>query len=483
MRSKGTEMFEFTLNVVGSCLGYRQHVQHRKDHDSIQATPESYEALRKTQVELELYSESQKNFVVEKFTEFSICHIEFDDQGQYWDRKQFATTAQVLNPPLDPDEEESGVLIVCFVHGWQNNGLYNNGNLQSFRALLSSLYATEKTICEDENRSRTLQYQQENSESAGQELPETKRRKRRRVVGVYLSWRGQSQRIPVFSQLTYWNRKQTAHKIGNGDLLDALTRIEQIRFHPRHDGPRSRQIIIGHSFGGAAVFSATAPFIRTKAIEEDQTAQLDSAKHVAKIEGFGDLIVLVNPAFEALLYAPFNQLSETILRYDPTQHVVLMTVGAENDKATKKPFWIGQTLGRYFQRRQHSELELMTTTAANYQPFITHELKPQTADKKYSEIGGEETAIQSWEASAPKVRATSWSDFLPPNRDWVLDVIRNPPPPVNHAFMTVRAKETVVDGHSGIFKSIFIEFFRDFVIAQDRYSDSLQKRPASKPPC
>jgi hypothetical protein len=35
--------------------------------------------------------------------------------------------------------------------------------------------------------------------------------------------------------------------------------------------------------------------------------------------------------------------------------------------------------------------------------------------------------------------------------------------------MVVRAEGDVVKGHNGIFRSVFIEFLRDFLIAQDLY--------------
>ena len=82
---------------------------------------------------------------------------------------------------------------------------------------------------------------------------------------------------------------------------EVLGRIEQIRMQKPMIEKLSSMVILGHSFGGAAVFSAVSHYIETNAIVAWQEARLTSTATpptIGKIHGFGDLVVLVNPAFE-----------------------------------------------------------------------------------------------------------------------------------------------------------------------------------------
>lgn len=54
-----------------------------------------------------------------------------------------------------------------------------------------------------------------------------------------------------FSQLTFWDRKNTAQNVGDGDVYEMLVRRSLLR--GAHKG--SRLVAIRHSFGGATVIS------------------------------------------------------------------------------------------------------------------------------------------------------------------------------------------------------------------------------------
>lgn len=450
--------------IFSAITGYVRHVKYRTDHGQPEKEDiESYRALTQNgdPGSLQQYTSAQQRLVIERFEEFSIAHVEFDDQGQYWDSEQLQTLERdILNDP-GYEGEDRGVLMVCFMHGWKNNAHFENGNLQSFRAVLHDLHETEKQLTTRLTMGRT-----------------------RRIVGIYLSWRGLSNRIRFVKELTFWNRKKTAHRVGRGDLAETLSRIEQMRFHIPLASKLSRLIIIGHSFGGAAVYSAVAPYIKTVANGESQAQELDNGSYMSKIRGFGDLVVLVNPAFEALLYDSLDRLTREINAYDPTQHVVLMTVGADNDRATQRAFPLGQFLGRWYEKKQRFQFPMIKTTSANFEKYMTHELRlaESTDDAPLvNETCGPNTDVRKWsysdnydegmnesagEESPDSASDDSWQRYEPEDRRWELHGTRMDLP-ANHAFMLVRSRDKIIDGHNGIFEAVFMEFLRDFVIAQD----------------
>ncbi len=455
------EMPELVFKVSSLLTGFAPHIQYRTDHRPQVEHLESWNTLLADN-RLTRYTAEQRHRVIERFSEFCVGHVEFDDQGRYWDSRQLDTVAHEIISDPENTGQPRGVLLIGFMHGWENNARFDNGNLNSFRAVLYDLYLTEAKLYPDPNRQR-------------------------RIMGIYLSWRGKSHRIPVIKRLTYWDRKRTAHKVGRGDLVETLSRIEQIRFHTPLADRQSRLIIVGHSFGGAAVYSAVAPYIRTVAAGEDQAADLENHGRIAKIRGIGDLVVLVNPAFEALLYDAVDRLTHSIEAYDADQHVILMTVGADNDQATRLPFWAGQWLARFFQWSRGPEFRMITTSVSNWNRFITHELRPAQPGAPVEQVcKNSKLQIAPWKQSreTPATAAhrhppRNWKSFIPDNRSWEIEEIRQPPMPVNHAFMTVRTVNKVIDGHNGIFQTVFVEFLRDFVIAQDQSAAASTGPPPS----
>jgi hypothetical protein len=441
------------FDKIGRLIGLVPHFQYRTSYET--PTINVYESLNTEQAAA--IALEQKELVIERYHEFSIGHIEFDDQGQAWDLGQLEAIVADLTSQRE-DTSENGVMMVCFMHGWKNNAAHNNENLKSFREMLSSLAKTETTL----------------ASRMGLQP--------RRIFGVFLSWRGESNSIPFAKELTFWNRKKTAHKIGRGDLGAILSRLEQVRFSALLERYQSRMIIIGHSFGGAAVFSAVGPSIRTVTEGEYQSAKLNQKNAISRVQGFGDLIILVNPAFEAQLYHGFNELTRSIRAYSKQQHVVMMTVGAENDSATGLYFPFGQFLARWLEKRRDLvQFQRITTSVANLDYFITHRLEMRIKNSKVAKPISKANSVEPFQYEEKlKGSGEGWEDFMPSDSDWT--IVENPERrrmPDNFAFMTVNAEKEIVDGHSGIFLPNFIEFIRDFVVAQDIYSFSVQSRPST----
>lgn len=127
--------------------------------------------------------------------EYYLSFIELDDQGQLWDRKQLRNMLETYRPIAGIDD----VLLVTFIHGWHHNASPEDGNIQDFRHLLADL-----SQAESDNATK------------------------RKVLEVYIGWRGESLTIPVMKHITFWDRKNTAHKVGQQGVTEVLLRLEEI---------------------------------------------------------------------------------------------------------------------------------------------------------------------------------------------------------------------------------------------------------------
>ncbi|MCP4702951.1 MAG: lipase [Gammaproteobacteria bacterium] len=233
----------------------------------------------------------------------------------------------------------NGVLLVAFVHGWHHNAspcdnpCDNKNNVQKFRKLLKGLAKTEAI----------------NSQKRGYSA--------RKVLGMYVGWRGESVTIPVVNSLTFWERKNTAHKVGTQGVAEVFLKLEQIvnvknsELNESADG-RSRLVILGHSFGGAVVFTALRQILTDRFIDSRA-----GKKHQGNANGVGDFVVLVNPAFEAMRFAPLYDISQEKCHNFDTQLPKLAILTSEADWATGYAFPAGRMLSTLFETHSTSTLK------------------------------------------------------------------------------------------------------------------------------
>ncbi len=283
--------------------------------------------------------------------------IEFDDQGLPFDREQMHAVVGRLN-------EEAGkrdLLIVVFMHGWKHSAAPGDDNIDTFREVLKGLAAAERRI------------------SAISGLPA------REVAGVYLGWRGGSLTLPLLKELTFWERKNTAEKVGRIGVTEVLSRLERVqRDKDSIPGSRTRLVVVGHSFGGAAVFSALSQILESRFVRTRGPAGTAS-----DVEGFGNLVVLINPAFEALLFAPLSDMSAERGTYFASQLPVLVALTSEADDATRLAFPLGRHLSTLFENERDThrrnattrqdeaidEGQANVTALGHFEPYRTHVLR------------------------------------------------------------------------------------------------------------
>ena len=154
---------------------------------------------------------------------------------------------------------------------------------------------------------------------------------------------------------------------------------------------KRRQASIGHSFGGLIVYAAVAQYLT------DQAATLEVKSLIAgpgpdgeriaergQIAGYGDLVVVINPAIEATRYEPIREILDRAPQraFAPWQPPVLIEVTSVGDStgsgdwATGTVFPIGrffstlgQDIGGSFRSGEYTQA---VTAFGHYPDFWTH---------------------------------------------------------------------------------------------------------------
>ncbi|MDB6062754.1 MAG: esterase/lipase/thioesterase family active site protein [Verrucomicrobiaceae bacterium] len=319
--------------------------------------------------------------------------VEFDDQGQLWDRRQMAAVVDTLSEKAAGND----LLIVVFAHGWQHNAAPGDGNIETFRKVLAKLSEDEKYI----------------SQLSGKPA--------RTVAGVYLGWRGESISIPLLNNLTFWDRKNTAEKVGHGAVTEVFSRLEQLKRDKEStdSGKNSvRMVSVGHSFGGLVLHTALSQMLANRFV---RTTGPDGIQ--ADVDKFGDLVVLINPAFQAQLFSTLSDMSAERGTYFNSQMPVMAVLTSEADYATRYAFPAGRWVSTLFEKTRDttrwnaatktqetiSESETNVDAVGHFAPYRTHKLYPAptvNADKAASlnsseSIGSALSAAAAWEDDKP----------------------------------------------------------------------------------
>jgi pimeloyl-ACP methyl ester carboxylesterase len=172
--------------------------------------------------------------------------------------------------------------------------------------------------------------------------------------------------------LTFWGRKSAAHAVGNGGgLYEVLRKLSAVR----QAHPDARLLIIGHSFGGAVVYSAIAQTL----VEQIMTDATSPSKSIApapskSIAPLADLVVIVNPAFEAMKLRPQFELARS-QEYGNDLAPRLLIVTTQSDWATRHAFPLGRWLSTVGDQHADEDSHAQNVTAVgHYLPFVTHQL-------------------------------------------------------------------------------------------------------------
>jgi len=328
-----------------------------------------------------------KNAIIEVATNYTLGFVEFDDQGWLFNGNGVTSRVQIdlVKERFSAELKTNGLLIVAFVHGWKHNASGADSNVMMFHKVLKELAAMEQML----------------SVKHGHPL--------RRVVGVYVGWRGLSSDIPYLNNLSFWERKNTAEQVGHGAVIELLSEMEQLKIQSNrehkdliheHQRMSTKLIILGHSFGGDIVYSAAAPILTERMVEN-----YDSAGNPQLPKSLGDMVVLINPAFEAARFETLQRLALT-KKFPPETNCTLAVFTSKSDDATGIAFPLGRRISTLFETHENREQRKANLTAVgHYAPYITHNLAMLPVVAKATGKNGPTNAI-------PDIRSTVTVDAL-----------------------------------------------------------------------
>lgn len=281
---------------------------------------------------------------IKKIKDSQIAFVEFDDQGDYFDQRQSFAALRLIRQALE--EPKSAVEVFVFVHGWQHNADPDDEHVKQFTQFLS----TRGKPCA--TPSNCVQ---------------------KKTIGIYIGWPGKTLRFPL-NGTTFWSRKAAAHRVANGSVQEFFATLAQVKkdhemraLSSKTEPSLFKTYVIGHSFGGLIAFQANSQALAVRY----GSAVLDSRGN-PEVTKVGDLLILINPAIEALRFTALNSLWSEYSN-DPFYSPAMVVVGSRTDYATKVLFPLGVATGTLFTNQiRPGQWSDALTTVGNAEGYLTH---------------------------------------------------------------------------------------------------------------
>ena len=293
------------------------------------------------------------NLIKQTENDYTLGFVELDDQGQFYDHGQVDALIKLLKNEKNPQ------YVTLFVHGWHHNASDNDFNVRRFKESLKELKKSNPSY---------------------------------KVIGIYVGWRGETLSIPLLRMMTFWDRKIVSEEVGRNALLDFLLRLESA---VKPDSKSNNRLLtIGHSLGASVLFNALHQVLLQRLIQPENTSPRS---------GFGDLVVLINPALEAMRFATLRDAAIRFSHeygFSHLQKPLLFIATSEADTTTKNTFAMSRKLTTVFEKHRPfttthyesktdqealSEWDLDNTSIGHFEQFITHRLETNNpAEDDYS---------------------------------------------------------------------------------------------------
>lgn len=391
---------------------------------------------------------------------FELRVVQSDDYGSFWDVKE----AQATLDRVEALSKDSNTLVVLFVHGWHHNADPADPNLQQAIEALNELTALLNTP-----ERRKLREMQTGRADVN-------------LVGIYVGWRGRS--LPsLLDYLTFWGRKNTAERVGEGDISEFIERLQRIYLRGNGGGTNEEQparqartitglVTLGHSFGAQVLWKALARQLESPLTQRSRCladrlsptvlSQL-STEEVA-FNTLGDLNILLNPALEAYQFARVDSLYRQV-KFLPEQSPQLVVFSSDNDDVRKIWFPVGRAVTGPFRPNFRSEGDsrqgrLWGRALGEVDDQISHTLA------KSRPAGVDDSLTEQDYLTPDKIRNY---DFTGPTTFAGITLTPSAgkngraPRVANSPVLVVRTEEKIVDGHNGIFEPGFRQFLARYI--------------------
>lgn len=392
---------------------------------------------------------------IERYPGYTIAIVEFDDQGRFWDRRQIAALEAEMTREASLDDQ-AAVSTLVFVHGWRDDARVCDKALVAFREFIRRIAVDDLG-----------------------KFPG-----RHPLIGIFLAWRGYSSDVWPFEFFSFVGRKDTATRIASGDVPEFLAHLDSFRRDLTASRKEaSRLVVIGHSLGGTIVFEALANIYKARLAEA--WPGRDANGNSCVVSGFGDLVLLVNPAFEAERWHSIHELAASYATFSKSQRPLLVVASSETDLPNRRYFPIAQRFGTMLQNtRDEEQRRALITSIGNYEPFVTHHLRRgDLPEDDRSEVPSDFDITNCVAKIPPIPPAANLTQLLAkPVDDGARDEGWGAEPCVaerhlgpllltcgpnvqrGNPFWVVRVAPNVLHQHNGFFNPYFLLFARDLIL-------------------
>jgi hypothetical protein len=491
------------------------------DNPKIRTIQDKIQADRKDPLLADCWNTSR-----EHHAHFDLYSIEFDDQGWLAElggkpdsnrARDTQLTTLVNDLEKMVHEEHHPLSIIIYTHGWHHSAAPDDNNVIAFRQLLEDSWQVETVLCSQTRNNPDCKDSESGSAAVGT----------RKIVGIYVGWRGDSVYGlgPLIDDSSIWDRKNTAEIVAQGSVQEFFARMHAFFLahacHLMSDPSRRaqcsqrladvRMLTVGHSFGGLITYRALGPRLTLGITETTYTLGEECQQTFAY--GFGDLTVLINPAFEA---TRFESLAEAaacrkyvasdattacgpLPRCAPDRELpewqlpVLIVATSRTDRATGWFFPIFRRATTLIERVRGAERAANVKAVGWDQRYQTHSLA--FGDDPKACRGGRAKTLR--ERLGPEL---NWSEAQHTDHYKSFDAAELELPEclrltkvTEHAwenrppFMplwVIKADESVINGHNDFLNPHFIDFVRQiyFTILQESQPELKEKQTASAPP-
>ena len=356
------------------------------------------------------------------YENFDLAFAEYSERGNAFNRNHVAQVLDKIEAVADASSD--GVILVTFIHGWKHDAHPNDSNLESFRHALQRA-ATEVPVIAGGSR---------------------------RLIGLFIGWRGASSRFEGIDTVSFWDRKAVAEEVGSGSVTELLLNLDQIDYL----NPNNVLVVVGHSFGGAITVSALTDVLMQRIVQVRESHEYQNGGR-PPIRGVGDLILILNPAIEANQALLLVEAARGH-HYSEFQSPLFVSLSTDADWATHYTFPLGQVIGLvnwrqtdlerdyYYDRETGEELvmkeeHLDTTTVGNFAPFLTHRLKYDS-----------QTVIQMQPCAQEGVSCVPMGLTSLGGHPAIKQI------PENYPLYFIKTDDSVMAGHSDIFNPVVTSF-------------------------